>query len=75
MAIVLMVFYFLAVVLDKNQKLKLLTGHVFAAAKRVFSVPDFGYYALGMVFQQFSGGIQEKLHQNLRNRLAHGSYC
>ena len=47
MALVLLVFYFLAVVLDKNQKLKLLTGHVLAAAKRVFGIPDFGYYALG----------------------------
>ena len=47
MALVLLVFYFLAVVLDNNQKLKLLAGHVFAAAKRVFGIPDFGYYALG----------------------------
>jgi len=47
MALVLLVFYFLAVALDHNQKLKLLTGHVFAAAKRVFGIPDFGYYALG----------------------------
>jgi len=47
MALVLLVFYFLAVVLDRNQKLKLIAGHVFAAAKRVFGIPDFGYYALG----------------------------
>ena len=47
MALVLMVFYFLAVILDNNQKLKLLAGHVFTAAKRVFGIPDFGYYALG----------------------------
>ena len=47
MALLLLVFYFLAVVLDNNQKLKLLAGHVFTAAKRVFGIPDFGYYALG----------------------------
>ena len=47
MALVLMVFYFLAVVLDTNQKLKLLAGHVLGAAKRVFGVPIFKYYALG----------------------------
>ncbi len=47
MVLVLLVFYFLAVVLDSNQKLKLLAAHVFTAAKRVFGIPDFGYYALG----------------------------
>ena len=47
MALVLLVFYFLAVVLNNNQKLKLLAGHVFTAAKRVFGIPDFAYYALG----------------------------
>ena len=47
MALLLIVFYFLAVVLDANQKLRLLTGHVLEAAKRVFGVPDFAYYALG----------------------------
>ena len=47
MALVLLVFYFLAVVLNNNQKLKLLAGHVFTAAKRVFGIPNFAYYALG----------------------------
>jgi hypothetical protein len=47
MALVLMVFYFLAVILDTNQKLRLLAGHVLDAAKRVFGIPDFKYYALG----------------------------
>jgi hypothetical protein len=47
MALVLLVFYFLAVVLENNQKLSLLAAHVFTAAKRVFGIPDFGYYALG----------------------------
>jgi len=47
MALVLLVYYFLAVALNDNQKLKLLASHVFTAAKRVFGIPDFGYYALG----------------------------
>jgi len=47
MALVLLVFYFVAVVLNNNQKLKLLASHVFTAAKRVFGIPDFAYYALG----------------------------
>ena len=35
MALVLLVFYFLAVVLDNNQKLKLLADQIFAAGKGV----------------------------------------
>jgi hypothetical protein len=64
MAIVLMVFYFLAVVLERNQRLKLLTGHVLEAAKRVFGIPDFGYYALGdgiaAIFRRNPGKIVPK---------------
>ena len=47
MALILMVYYFMAVVLDTNQKLKLLTRHVLDSAKRVFGIPDFKYYAVG----------------------------
>lgn len=47
MALLLAVFYFLAVVLDTNQKLRIMTGHVLKQAKRVFGIPDFKYYALG----------------------------
>lgn len=47
MALLLAVFYFIAVKLDTSQKLKIITGHVFRQAKRVFGVPDFKYYALG----------------------------
>lgn len=47
MALLLAVFYFLAVFLDTNQKLKIMTGHLLKQAKRVFGVPDFKYYALG----------------------------
>ena len=47
MALVLVVFYFLAVVLDSHHKLKVMAGHVLDCARRVFGVPDFKYYALG----------------------------
>jgi hypothetical protein len=64
MVLVLMVFYFLAVVLDTNQKLKLLAGHVLDSAKRVFGIPDFKYYALGdgicAIFRRNPGKIVPK---------------
>ena len=46
MPLILAVIYFSAVVLDGKEKLKIMVGHVFAAAKRVFGIPDFKYYAL-----------------------------
>ena len=46
MPLVLAVVYFSAIVLDASAKLKILTGDVLAAAKRVFGIPDFNYYAL-----------------------------
>lgn len=64
MALVLMVFYFMAVILDTNQKLKLLAGHVLDSAKRVFGIPDFKYYALGdgicAIFRRNPGKIVPK---------------
>lgn len=46
MALVLTAFYFLAVILDRNQKLRILTGHILRSSKRVFGIPNFKYYAL-----------------------------
>jgi hypothetical protein len=46
MPLVLAVVYFSALVLDGREKLKLLVGHVLKAARRVFGIPDFKYYAL-----------------------------
>lgn len=40
------VMYFAAVVLDTGQKLKIMASYVLKAAKRVFGLPDFKYYAL-----------------------------
>ena len=44
--LVLAVMYFAAVVLDGKEKLKIMASYVLQAAKRVFGVPDFKYYAL-----------------------------
>ena len=37
---------FAAVVLDTQAKLKVMAGYVFKAAKRLFGIPDFRYYAI-----------------------------
>ena len=62
MALLLAVFYFLAVVLDTNQKLRIMTGHLLKQAKRVFGIPDFKYYALGdgisALFRRSPGKIE-----------------
>ena len=47
MALLLAVFYFIAVILDQSNKLTILAGHVLKSAKRVFGIPDFKYYAIG----------------------------
>jgi len=44
--LLLAVMYFAAVVLDTREKLKVMAGYVLGAAKRVFGIPDFRYYAL-----------------------------
>lgn len=63
MALLLAVFYFTAVVLDQNQKLVIMTGHILKSAKRVFGIPDFKYYALGdglrNIFSRFPGKLQK----------------
>lgn len=46
MALVLAVFYFMAVKLDLSAKLTIMSGHILKAAKRVFGIPDFKYYAM-----------------------------
>ena len=64
MALLLAVFYFAAGVLDQNQKLMIMTGHILKCAKRVFGIPDFKYYALGdglrNIFSHFPGQLQKQ---------------
>jgi hypothetical protein len=65
MALLLAVFYFAAVVLDQNQKLIIMTGHILKSARRVFGIPDFKYYALGdglcNIFSRFPGQLQKQV--------------
>jgi hypothetical protein len=69
MALLLAVIYFVAVILDQNQKLTIMAGHVLKSAKRVFGIPDFKYYALGdglsNIFSRFPGQLhkQTQIHQ------------
>jgi hypothetical protein len=46
MGLLLAVFYFMAVKLDMNAKLTIMSGYILKAAKRVFGVPDFKFYAM-----------------------------
>jgi hypothetical protein len=46
MPLVLAVSYFAAIVLDIGSKLRVSAAHVFKAAKRVFGIPEFHYYAI-----------------------------
>ncbi len=39
-------FYFVAVWIGTRAKMKILTSHVLKAAKRLFGIPDFRYYAI-----------------------------
>lgn len=60
-SILLAVFFFVSVVLDQNQKLIIMTGHILKSAKRVFGIPDFKYYALGdgisNIFSRYPGKL------------------
>jgi hypothetical protein len=44
--LLLAVMYFAAVVLDTRERLKIMASYVLKAARRVFGIPDFKYYAL-----------------------------
>ena len=57
MALVLASSYFAAVYLGRRAKLEILTAHVLKAAKRIFGIPDFRYYAI-------ADGIRELLNRH-----------
>jgi hypothetical protein len=46
MALVMAAAYFTMAYLSLRTKLRVLTGHVIQAARRLFGVPDFRFYAL-----------------------------
>lgn len=61
MPLVLAASYFASVVLDTKAKLKVMAGHVLRAAKRLFGIPDFHYYAIAdgltSIFRRYPGRI------------------
>lgn len=64
MPLMLSAAYFASVVLDTQAKLKVLCGYALKAAKRLFGIPDFHYYAIadGLtgIFQRCPGKISIK---------------
>ena len=62
MVIVMAVAYFAMVVMDERSKLKVMVGHIYRIAKRVFGVPDFRYYAIAdgimALFARHPGSIR-----------------
>jgi hypothetical protein len=59
MGLVLAASYFAAVYLGVRAKLEILVTHVLKAAKRIFGIPDFRYYAI-------ADGIRELLNRHNR---------
>jgi len=68
MALLLAVFYFIAVILDHSNKLTIMTGHILKSAKRVFGIPDFKYYALGDGISNIFKRCPGKLSDFCRNK-------
>ena len=76
MALLLVVFYFIAVVIDTSQTLKIMTGHLLKQSKRVFGIPNFKYYALGdgisAIFKKSPGKIQKIITKEMKYQLCFG---
>lgn len=63
MAILLAVAYFAMVYLGLRIKLRVLAGHVLKAARRLFGVPDFQFYALADGIRELLFGRQKSLER------------
>jgi hypothetical protein len=62
MALVLAAAYFAMVYLNLRTKLRALTGHVLLAARRVFGIPDFRFYALADGIKAYLFGQKRGLY-------------
>jgi hypothetical protein len=62
MALVLAAAYFTMVYLNLRTKLRVLTGHVLQAARRVFGIPDFRFYALADGIKAYLFGQKRGLY-------------
>jgi hypothetical protein len=69
MPLVYAVAYFAAVLLDTASKLKVMTGYVLKAAKRVFGIPEFHYYCIAdgltSIFMRYPGQIVRLLPKDI----------
>lgn len=69
MTLVLAASYFAAVVLDTGAKLRVMAGHILRAAKRVFGIPDFHFYAIAdglrSIFVRNPGRVDQIEHKDL----------
>jgi hypothetical protein len=67
MPLLLAVMFFCACVLDHDARLRIMARYVENAAKRVFGIPDFKYYALAdglrALFARNPGFIRHKIHK------------
>jgi hypothetical protein len=68
MALVLAVAYFTMIYLNLRTKLRVLTGHVLQAARRVFGITDFRFYALVDGIKAYLFGQKKGLHGCFSNR-------
>jgi hypothetical protein len=61
MAFVLAAAYFTMVYLNLRTKLRVLTGRVLLAARRVFGIPDFRFYVLAVGIKAYLFGQKRGL--------------
>jgi hypothetical protein len=66
MPLVLAAMFFAACVLDQDSRLRIMAGYVEKAAKRLFGIPDFKYYALAdglkSIFSRNPGRPQRRIN-------------
>ena len=72
-ALVMAAMFFTAVVLGAKMKLSILASHVLKAAKRLFGIPDFRYYALSDGIKEILGRFPRHSPPHL-NRLYYQQY-
>lgn len=64
-ALVMVTAYFACVYLDKSTKLKILIQHIHQAAKRIYGIPEFRYYALADGIKQILYSRMIKIQHSL----------
>ena len=73
MPLVLAVMFFAACILDHDMRLRVMAGYVERAAKRVFGIPDFKYYALAdglrAIFIRHRGSPVTRLHHSGQHQM------